>query len=96
MKSWDDAFGNVASQIPTLIEVGFDLDDPNIGGTVENFATPLLNYLEEKNIGWLAWNFSPEWPPKLLLDWNYTSTDAGNFFTKNCMVKCKLSGIGRC
>lgn len=82
MKSWDEAFGNVASQIPILVgEVGFDPDDPNIGGTVEDFANPLLNYLEERNIGWLAWNFSPEWGPlRLLLDWNYTPSYSGKFF----------------
>lgn len=81
MVSWDEAFGNASSHIPVLVgEVGFDPEDPNIGGTVESFASPLLNYLEEKNIGWLAWNFGPEWPPKLLLDWNYTPTVAGEFF----------------
>jgi len=81
MVSWEDAFGNAASRVPVLVgEVGFDPDDPNIGGTVENFALPLLNYIEEKNIGWLAWNFGPEWSPKLLLDWSYTPTVSGEFF----------------
>ncbi|MEM1509308.1 MAG: cellulase family glycosylhydrolase [Thermofilaceae archaeon] len=81
MVSWDEAFGNASSSIPVLVgEVGFDPEDPNIGGTVENFARPLLDYLEQKSIGWLAWNFSPEWSPKLLLDWNYTPTVSGEFF----------------
>lgn len=81
MVGWDEAFGNASTHVAVLVgEVGFDPDDPNIGGTVENFAQPLLDYLEEKDIGWLAWNFGPEWIPKLLLDWNYTPTVAGEFF----------------
>lgn len=81
MTSWDEAFGNASSQVPVLVgEVGFDPEDPNVGETIENFALPLMDYLEEKSVGWLAWNFSPEWPPKLLLDWNYSPTVAGEFF----------------
>lgn len=81
---WDTAFGNYSSSIPILVgEVGFDPNatDEGMKGTPENFGIPLIDqYLAPRNIGWLAWNFSPEWPPCLLSNWNYEPTVSGSFF----------------
>lgn len=82
--NWDTAFGNVASSVPILVgEVGFDpnASDEGMRGTPENFGIPLIDqYLKPRNIGWLAWNFGPEWSPTLVSDWNYTPTVSGSFF----------------
>ncbi|MGQ9780184.1 MAG: cellulase family glycosylhydrolase [Bacillota bacterium] len=91
-KDWNGAFGNTATSKPVIAgEVGFDPQaDPNSGmyGTVENFGVPLVdNYLEPRGIGWLAWNFSPEWPPTLLADWFYTPTVSGEFFRQRLLAQ---------
>ncbi|MGC8842877.1 MAG: glycoside hydrolase family 5 protein [bacterium] len=82
--NWDTAFGNNASVRPILVgEVGFDPNSTEEGlkGTADDFGIPLIDeYLKPRNIGWLAWNFSPEWTPCLLLNWNYEPTASGSFF----------------
>ncbi len=82
--NWDTAFGMVSQYVPVIVgEVGFDPDAPDEGmrGTPESFGIPLLDgYLKPRNIGWIAWNFGPEWPPCLVADWNWTPTVAGSFF----------------
>jgi len=81
---WDTAFGNHASSLPMLVgEVGFDPNSPDeaMKGTEESFGIPLIDeYLKPQSMGWLAWNFSPEWTPCLLLTWDYAPTAAGSFF----------------
>ncbi len=91
-KTWDAAFGNVAKAQALIVgEVGFDPQaDPKSGmyGTVEDFGVPLVdNYLERRQIGWLAWNFSPVWPPTLLANWSYTPTIAGEFFREKLQIQ---------
>lgn len=74
--TWDDAFGQVSQYFAILIgEVGFEEEDDE-----STFADPFLDYLDQKEIGWLAWNFGPEWTPKLFSDWNFNPTYAGTYF----------------
>lgn len=81
MTSWDVAFGNLAGRVPILLgEVGFDPNDPRNPATVEDFARPFIDYLDSKNIGWVAWIFGPVWGPSLISDWEGTPTEAGAFF----------------
>ncbi len=87
--NWDTAFGNLTDCVPILVgEVGFDpnANDEGMRGTPEDFGIPLIDgYLAPKGIGWLAWNFGPEWTPALVSDWNYTPTVSGSFFRERML-----------
>jgi hypothetical protein len=45
-----------------------------------NYGAKITYYLERKGASWLAWCFSPGWPPTLIADWNYTPNAAGSQF----------------
>lgn len=87
---WDTAFGNLAFYVPILVtETGFEPNatEDAMRGTPEDFGIPLIDgYLKPRNIGWLAWNFGPEWPPCLVSDWDYTPTISGSFFRERMLA----------
>jgi len=85
---WGTYFGYLKATYPVLAtEFGFKNDGrqfdesqyTNQGGT-GTYRTALDTYLESQGIGWMPWNFSPEWDPELLADWNYTPTEQGYFY----------------
>ncbi|KAA9042236.1 glycoside hydrolase family 5 protein [Ginsengibacter hankyongi] len=78
---WEEDFGFAAQRYPVLAtEMGFNVrkGDPEDGA--ENYGTRITKYLENNGIGWLAWNFDPEWGPQLLSSWDYELTGSGKFF----------------
>ena len=80
---WEEDFGFAAQSYPVLAtEIGFNVrkGDPEDGA--ENYGTRITKYLENNGIGWLAWDFDPEWGPQLLSSWNYELTASGQFFKK--------------
>jgi hypothetical protein len=79
--SWDEAFGDVSQKIPILVgEVGFKQDDTNFDALKASYGIPLMDYLESKQIGWLAWVFGSEWGFKLIEDRTFAPTRVGEFF----------------
>jgi|GEM_PF-423192 len=91
---WESYFGYLKDTHPVLAtEFGFQ----NNGSAVYDesayqgdglYRTDLDTYLETKGIGWMAWNFGPEWEPTLVSDWSYTPTEQGGFYLE------KLGGTG--
>jgi len=78
---WEEDFGFAAQSYPVLAtEIGFNVrkGDPEDGA--ENYGTRITKYLENNGIGWLAWDFDPEWRPQLLSSWDYELTASGKFF----------------
>ena len=78
---WEEDFGFAAQRYPIIAtELGFTVrkGDPEDGA--ENYGTRITKYLESKGIGWLAWDFDPEWGPQLLSSWDYSLTASGKFF----------------
>jgi hypothetical protein len=78
---WEENFGFAASRFPVMAtEFGFTLGKE---GMAENgdYGKAIINYLEGKGIGWIAWVFDPEWYPSMFKSWDtYKLTESGEFF----------------
>jgi aryl-phospho-beta-D-glucosidase BglC (GH1 family) len=73
---WGTYFGAVSERHPVLItEWGFmdenaSADQPYLNGDVEGYGQPLMDYLDERGIGWTACWYDDEWaPPIFSPDW---------------------------
>ena len=63
-------------------EIGFGFASGDTIGT-NHYAYQIINYLESRNISWIAWVFDPEWGPAMLKSWdNYELTEMGKYFKK--------------
>ena len=72
---WNHDFGNVAAHYPVVItEWGF-IDqqetphppDHYLSGDASTYGHPLMSYLDERGIGWVACWFDEQWQPAMLL-----------------------------
>jgi aryl-phospho-beta-D-glucosidase BglC (GH1 family) len=84
--TWDYYFGKISKIYPVLItEWGF-IDDNNkrtnkyyLKGNSEDYGEPLVKYLQEHNIGWIACWYDNKWEPKIFKeDFNHL-TNYGAF-----------------
>jgi hypothetical protein len=82
---WDQTFGFVAERYPLIAtEIGYMPPDapgahvPAIDSG--NYGVEISDYLARKGASWVAWCFSPGWPPTLISDWSYTPNAAGSQF----------------
>jgi len=84
---WEKDWGYVAQTYPVILtEIGFALPDERgvhvpVHGD-ETYGKVLVDFCSERGISWVVWCFSPEWPPLMFTDWNYTPTRQGTFFRK--------------
>ncbi|HET6147535.1 MAG TPA: glycoside hydrolase family 5 protein [Polyangia bacterium] len=79
---WDEDFGFAVDTWPVVAtEFGFDTRE---GEKIDesHYARRIIKYLEGKGISWACWCYDPDWGPKLLKDWKYKLTPAGEFFKK--------------
>lgn len=80
---WEENFGFAADRYPVIAtELGFKLEK---GKEMEedHYGNLIINYLEGRGIGWLAWVFDPEWHPRMFESWDtYELTGCGEFFKK--------------
>ncbi|HEX4055468.1 MAG TPA: cellulase family glycosylhydrolase [Tepidisphaeraceae bacterium] len=77
---WEEDFGFAAAKYPIIAtEIGFELRN---GEKIDadHYGNRIVNYLESKGISWVAWDYDPEWGPRLLKSWNYDLTASGEFF----------------
>ena len=76
---WEDYFGFLASSYPVFAgEWGFrDDGSGEVWDDDRRYAINLMNYLEQKGIGWAAWCLHPTWSPNMISDWAYTPTESG-------------------
>jgi len=87
--AWERSFGFLASTYPVIVsEWGFhNGGDETTNGTLAGFARPLLDYLDQKNLSWVAYGyFIPDGePPMLEKDWT-TLNEFGEFVKKRLIV----------
>ena len=84
---WEEDFGFAAAKYPIIAtEIGFELRN---GEKIDadHYGNRIVNYLESKGISWVAWDYDPEWGPRLLKSWNYDLTASGEFSSKPCTGK---------
>jgi len=75
---WEEDFGFAAERYPIVAtEIGFGGKASTLEG---GYGPAIVKYLEGKGIGWIAWDFDPEWGPQLIKSWDFTYTDSGEFF----------------
>lgn len=80
---WNRRFGFLSSTYPVIVsEWGFHNGgkDETTRGTIEGFGKPLLDYLDQKDINWVAYVYHPpdDEPPMLESDWA-TLNEFGQF-----------------
>jgi endoglucanase len=82
---WDESFGFITDRYPLVAsEIGYM--PPEARGAhvpaidTGNYGVDITHYLARKNASWVAWCFSPGWPPTLISDWSYTPNAAGSHF----------------
>lgn len=69
--SWDTWFGDVSSKYPVLvtewgwIDSAASSDSAYLVGSRETYGEPLLDYLGQHNIGWIACWYDDEWLPPM-------------------------------
>jgi hypothetical protein len=86
---WDRDFGNIAARYPVLItEWGFidkketpHPSDSYLSGDAGAYGEPLMSYLAERGIGWVACWFDDRWQPAMLLPGGSGFTRWGKFAT---------------
>jgi hypothetical protein len=83
---WGDYFGEVAESHPVLItEWGFMDDNRStteqyfLVGDEGSYGAPLLHYLEEKGVGWIACWFDETWEPQIFHEDFKSYTSYGRF-----------------
>jgi hypothetical protein len=82
---WGTYFGAASESYPVLItEWGFmdenaSADQPYLNGDAEGYGGPLMAYLDERGIGWVACWYDDSWaPPMFTLGWD-AHTNYGSF-----------------
>ena len=83
-EGWEKVLDQLRKTTPVFIgEWGFepDAEDRSLRGTTEKYGLPLLQYAEERNIGWTAWQWRPRYNELGMLEsWEgYKPTDWGLF-----------------
>jgi len=82
---WPIYFGMVAEKYPVLItEWGFMDENPSneqpyLNGSAESFGIPLMDFLDERGIGWVACWYDDGWQPPMWADGNESLTRFGQF-----------------
>jgi len=82
---WNHWFGEVSARYPVLItEWGFfdpqEVEGPDyLAGSVESYGEPLLSYLDEHDIGWVACWYDDEWLPPMFKDGLKSTTVYGQW-----------------
>lgn len=80
-EEWENRFGFLTETYPVIVsEWGFEQGgDETTNGTREEYGEALLNYLNEKDIHWLAYIYHPLADPNMIeSDWT-TLTEFGEF-----------------
>ena len=90
VSTWEKLFGFLAKTYPVIVtEWGFheDTKDETVNGTLAGFGKPFIDYLDKKDLSWVAYGYFPPdgEPPMLEKDWT-TLTQFGEFVKKRLSV----------
>lgn len=99
-KNWDRDFGAITKRYPLFAtEVGYmPSNAPGAHIPVKDdggYGQRITDYLDKKGASWTAWCFEPDWPPQLIVDWDYTPTEAGGHFRAVMLEKAKLKALNQ-
>ena len=94
VSEWERLFGFLAKTYPVIVsEWGFHDGgkDETTSGTLKGFGRPLLDYLDQKNIPWVAYGYFPldGEPPMLEADWT-TLNEFGEFVKERLQKSAPL------
>lgn len=87
--SWDRWFGDVSAKYPVIVtEWGWMESDPGgeqpyLIGDQHSYGIPLIDYLDQHEIGWIACWFDTEWKPNMFVDDFQHLTPLGEFVHTN-------------
>jgi hypothetical protein len=79
-EGWERLFGEVSHSLPVVVtEWGFhDGGDSVTDGTLADYGIPLVDFMDERDLGWLAYIYHPFAEPMMLeTDW-VTLTELGS------------------
>ena len=87
--NWDLAFGNIAKIYPVILtETSFAIDitgsnawlnQSNYSGE-QQFRYALMEYIDERELSWIAASFSTSWEPRLINNKLFEPNEVGGFF----------------
>ncbi len=82
--AWERSFGFLASTYPVIVsEWGFhNGGDETTNGTLDGYARPLLDYLDQKNIHWVAYVYLPPDAEPAMLEPDWTTLNEFGKFVK--------------
>jgi endoglucanase len=87
---WQREWGFAAATYPIIVtELGWV--QPNGYGAhipVKNdgsYGPQIIEFMQQRDISWLAWVFDPQWSPTLISDWQFTPTEQGQFFKQQML-----------
>lgn len=87
LEGWTKNWGYVAGKYPVILtEIGYQLPDepdgynPIVGD--QRYGEAITRYCAQRGISYTVWCFDIHWTPKLIKDWKFTPTPAGEFFKK--------------
>jgi hypothetical protein len=69
-KTWEENFKIARNKLPLIVtEWGFDEKsaDKLLNGTKEGYCLPIIKYMEETDISWIAWCYDKIWGPRMLV-----------------------------
>jgi endoglucanase len=91
-KLWEQTWGYVADSAPIIAtELGW----VNSGGygahapvvhDDRTYGPNIVEYMKRKGVSYTVWIFDPDWPPRMIEDWNFTPSEQGAFF-KEVMIR---------
>lgn len=89
VEGWTKDWGYVAEKYPVILtEIGYQLPSEPDGYhpivSDENYGKAITGYCAQRGISYTVWCFDIHWTPKLIKDWKFTPTPAGEVF-KNAM-----------
>lgn len=82
---WQQNWGHLADRYPLLAtEIGWASANEK-GAHVPviddgSYGPRIVEFLEERGIGWTVWCFDPDWSPAMIEDWSFAPTGQGRFF----------------
>jgi hypothetical protein len=82
---WQSYFGKVSEKYPVIVtEWGFmdkstDASSAYLVGSADNYGKPLLNYLYQHQMGWIACWYDDAWLPPMFQEGMKDDTEYGKF-----------------
>jgi endoglucanase len=87
---WDQLWGFTAKDYPIIAtELGWVKSDgkgahiPVINNG--SYGPQIIEFMQHRNISWVAWVFDPDWSPTMISDWSFTPTQQGAFFKEEML-----------